>query len=147
MKRAIVSLALLFLTAAAAHGQSRPMSVLGLWMTEGGKSRVQVYPCGAKVCGRIVWLREPNDVAGLPKVDGKNPKPDMRKRRIVGTMILWDLVKGDDPGEWESGRIYNPEDGETYRVKLTLRPDGKLRVRGYLGISLLGKTQFWERTR
>ena len=48
---------------------------------------------------------------------------------------------------WSGGRIYNPEDGKTYKCKLTLQDDGTLKVRGYVGMSIFGKTQIWRRLR
>ena len=53
----------------------------------------------------------------------------------------------DGPGKWSGGRIYNPEDGKTYKCKLTLQDDGTLKVRGYVGLSIFGKTQIWRRLR
>ena len=133
--------ALLVLSVAAAADAP---GILGRWMTEGGKSHVEIYACGRQLCGRIVWLREPNFPDGAPKTDRLNPDQAKRGRRIVGLVLLWGMAKGD-PGEWEGGRIYNPEDGETYRATLKLRPDGKLAVRGYVGISVFGKSQVWQR--
>ena len=133
--------------AAAAQATTSAASPLGRWMTEGGKSHVQIYQCGPQLCGRIVWLREPLAKDGLPKVDLKNPDAAKRSQKILGLQFMWNFVKASDPNEWESGRIYNPEEGETYKATMQLRPDGKLRVRGYVGISLLGKSQYWERVR
>jgi len=134
--------------AAAAQGAAAPHAgVVGLWLTEGGKSHVQIFQCGPHLCGRIVWLREPNRPDGQPKVDSKNPDQAKRAQKIVGLQMLWNFAKSSDPNEWEGGRIYNPEDGDTYKSTMKLRPDGKLEVRGYVGISLLGKSQYWERVR
>jgi uncharacterized protein (DUF2147 family) len=137
--------AALLLSAAAAAAQGA--SILGRWLTEGGKSHVQIAPCGPHLCGSIVWLREPNQPSGQPKVDLKNPDAAKRGQRIIGLQMLWNFTKSSDPNEWEGGRIYNPEDGETYKSTIKLRADGKLEVRGYVGISLLGKSQYWERVR
>jgi uncharacterized protein (DUF2147 family) len=128
---------------AAAQG---PAAIVGTWLTEGGRSHVRIAPCGEKLCGNIVWLKEPNQPNGAAKVDAKNPDPAKRARPIVGLPILWDFVAAS-PTEWESGRIYNPEDGDTYRCIMQLQADGTLRVRGYVGVSLLGKTQIWTRVR
>jgi uncharacterized protein (DUF2147 family) len=144
-KLALASVGLLLSSGAAvAEGDT---SVLGRWLTEGGKSHVQIYQCGAHLCGRIVWLREPNFPSGEAKTDRKNPEQAKRNQPIIGLTMLWNMAKASDPGEWDSGRIYNPEDGETYKASMRLRADGKLQVRGYVGISLLGKTQIWERVR
>jgi uncharacterized protein (DUF2147 family) len=131
----------------AAAAQAQGANIQGLWLTEGGKSHVQIAPCGAHLCGRIVWLREPLGKDGQPKVDLKNPDPARRSQKIIGLTVVWNMAKSSDPNEWEGGRIYNPEDGETYKSTMKLRPDGKLEVRGYVGISLLGKSQYWERAR
>jgi uncharacterized protein (DUF2147 family) len=135
---------LLFAASAGAEGAASPV---GRWMTEGGKSHIQIYPCGPQLCGRIAWLREPNGKDGLPKVDLKNPEPSKRSQKILGLVLMWNMTRASDPGEWDSGRIYNPEDGEIYKSRMKLRADGKLEVRGYVGISLLGKSQYWERVR
>ncbi len=145
-KRVLAAAAVLF-AVGTARAQAPGASVAGLWLTDAGKSHVQIYPCGPHLCGRIVWMREPNGADGQPKVDRKNPDPAKRAQRIVGLVMMWNMAKADDPGEWEGGRIYNPEDGETYKSRMKLRVDGKLEVRGYVGISLLGKTQYWEPVR
>lgn len=133
--------------AAMAQATTSGASPIGRWQTEGGKSHVQIYACGAQLCGRIVWLREPNGPDGQPKLDTKNPDAAKRTQKIVGLQMLWNFTKSSDPNEWEGGRIYNPEDGDVYKSTMKLRPDGKLAVRGYVGISLLGKSQYWERAR
>lgn len=149
LRRLGFAAAALVLSAGAAMAQATTSaaSPVGLWQTEGGKSHVRIYPCGAQLCGQIVWLREPLGKDGQPKLDTKNPEAAKRTQKIVGLQMLWNFVKSSSPNEWESGRIYNPEDGETYKSTMKLRPDGKLEVRGYVGISLLGKSQYWERAR
>lgn len=145
---ALAGVALLLSAAvAAAQATTSAAAPLGRWQTEGGKSHVQIYRCGPQLCGRIVWLREPLGKDGQPKVDFRNPDQSRRAQKVVGLQMLWNFNASSDPNEWEGGRIYNPEDGETYKSKMKLRPDGKLEVRGYVGISLLGKSQYWERVR
>jgi len=132
---------------ALAQATTSAATPLGRWLTEGGKSHVQIYACGAQLCGRIVWLREPLGKDGQPKADLRNPDRSKRAQKIVGLVMLWSFARTSDPNKWDGGRIYNPEDGETYKSTMTLRRDGKLEVRGYVGISLLGKSQYWERVR
>lgn len=133
----------LFAPAALAQGES---PVHGLWVTPEGKSRVEIYSCGENLCGRIVWLREPLREDGSVKRDRENPDEALRSREIVGLQIMQGFERANDSGtEWEDGEIYNPEDGKTYSANIRLRDDGTLRLRGYVGIPLLGKTQIWER--
>ena len=79
--------------------------------------------------------------------DGNNPDKKLRSRKIVGLSLLSGFVPSDDKNKWQDGKIYNPEDGKTYSCSLTLRDDGKLDVRGYVGISLFGKSQIWARAK
>lgn len=123
-------------------------TVTGLWLTKDGKSHVRIEACGAKLCGRIVWLRDPNGPDGKPKIDKKNPNSLKQARPILNLKILNGFVKADDEGKaWEDGEIYNPSDGKTYSCKMTLTDANTLRVRGYVGISLFGKSQIWKRVK
>lgn len=71
-------------------------------------------------------------------------KGDLKGKPIIGMTILKGLKK-DKPGQWSGGEIVDPDDGEVYKVRLST-DDGKiLKVRGYIGIPLLGRTQNWIR--
>ena len=119
-------------------------SALGVWATEEEKSHVEIYTCGEQLCGRIIWLNEPLNEAGTEKLDINNEDESMRERPIVGLEILTSFVAaGED--KWKKGRIYNPEDGDTYKCKMELKDPNTLKVRGFVGISILGKTQTWTR--
>ncbi len=124
-------------------GTSWAAGPVGLWLTEGGKSRVQITECGAALCGAIVWLKEPLDDDGNEKVDKNNPDDTLKTRKIVGMKLLNGFVPGNEEGVWVKGTIYNPEDGETYKCTMRINEEGNLKVRGYVGIPLFGKTQIW----
>ena len=114
--------------------------IVGLWDT--GESHVEIYSCGELLCGRIAELDEPLDEDGNEKLDENNPDPALRARPIIGM----DLIAGFSRAgkrKWEDGTIYDPRDGKTYKCKMTLQRDGTLKVRGYVGIPLLGKTVVW----
>lgn len=69
---------------------------------------------------------------------------DRKDKPIVGMNIMWGLKKYDDT--WSGGEILDPKNGKTYKCKLSLEDGGKkLKVRGYIGISLIGRTQTWHR--
>lgn len=120
-------------------------AIAGIWFTEGNKSKVKVYKKNDKFYGKIIWLKERNDPYGNPKKDVRNTDESKRERRILGLLILRGF-EYDGDREWDDGEIYNPEDGETYSCVLTLSDDGNtLDVRGYIGISLFGKTTVWKR--
>ncbi len=130
MKKQIFSM-LVMLLSATAYGQD----VIGKWVTEGGDSHVEIYKSGDKLNGKIVWLK-----AGDGKLDSKNPDEKLQGRKLVGTNILTGLSKKKD--KWEGGKIYNPKNGKTYKCAIWTE-DGKLKVRGYLG--MFYETQTWTK--
>lgn len=116
--------------------------ILGLWDT--GESRVEIYACGDRLCGRIAELDEPLDESGNPKLDTNNPDEALRSRPIMGM----DLIAGFKPkgkDKWRGGTIYDPRDGKTYKCAMSLKSDGTLEVRGYVGLAIFGKTVVWTR--
>lgn len=119
-------------------------SPVGLWATEEGRGQVRIAPCGERLCGSIVALKEPLNAEGQPKRDRHNPDAALRDRPLVGLAILQAFVaEADEPGKWSGGTIYDPESGKTYKCTLTLQADGTLDVRGYVGLPLLGRSQTW----
>lgn len=143
MKRLLlISAAFILFAAHSAYAQSSD-AILGEWVTEGDKSFVEIYKCDELYCGRIVWLKNPKDGEGKEKVDRKNPDETLRNRTLLGLPILWGFrYRGE--GEWENGKIYDPQNGKTYSCKMQL--DGEtLKVRGFIGFSLLGRTAVWTR--
>lgn len=114
--------------------------IVGTWLTASGKAKVQIYKEGDKYNGKIVWLKNPTYEDGKPKVDKNNPDKLKQSMPLMGLNMLKGFVFDED--EWEDGTIYDPENGKTYSCTMTYR-DGKLDVRGYIGISLIGRTQTW----
>lgn len=114
--------------------------IVGTWLTASGKAKVQIYKEGTKYNGKIVWLKNPTYEDGKPKVDKHNPDKSKQNMPLMGLNMLKGFVFDED--EWEDGTIYDPENGKTYSCTITYR-DGKLDVRGYVGISLIGRTQTW----
>ena len=121
--------------------------ILGTWLTGSEKAIVEIYKCGSEYCGKIVWLRDPHYEDGTKKVDKNNPEEKLRKRSIMGMNILEGFVYDEDL-EWDDGEIYDPDNGKTYSCVMNLRPKDKiLEVRGYIGFSLIGRTEEWTRSR
>jgi uncharacterized protein (DUF2147 family)/surface polysaccharide O-acyltransferase-like enzyme len=116
----------------------------GLWYAEGGAAQVAIEPCGEQLCGRVTWLRSPFDENGCDLQDHNNPDPSLRNRRIEGMEILSGLRRGAGD-TWEGGSIYDPSSGSTYSCALGLDGPDRLRLRGYIGIRLLGRTTTWIR--
>ena len=118
--------------------------VQGLWITEDDetgkkKSEVLIYKEANKVYGKIINLILPENKSKLClKCKGEN-----KNKPIEGLVILKDLILEDDT--WDSGTILDPKSGKIYDCYISLEDDNTLKVRGFLGFSLLGRTQIWKR--
>ena len=121
-------------------------SPVGLWYAEGGAAEVQIIPCSAALCGKVVWLRSPIGDDGCELRDDNNPDLNSRNRPIVGLEVLHGLKQADDEGDvWTGGSIYDPTSGRTYSCNARMEGDDRLFLRGYFGIQLLGRTTTWTR--
>jgi uncharacterized protein (DUF2147 family) len=143
MKKFFLFLITIF-TALWLHASINP-DIVGVWKDGQGKGQVQIYKHNGKYYGKIIWLKNPKDVNGKPKVDRKNPDVTLRNKPVMGLVMLKDFKYDDE--EWSGGRIYNPSDGKEYKAYMKLKDRNTLAVRGYIGISLLGKTDTWIRVR
>ena len=118
--------------------------VEGLWITQDDetgkkKSEVLIYQENGKLYGKITKLLLPEDQGKLCE----NCRGENKNKPIVGLVIVNDLEKVD--GEWEEGTIMDPKSGKVYDCYISLEDKNTLKVRGYLGFSILGRTQTWIR--
>ena len=123
-------------------------AIVGVWLNEEGDAQIRVYKkTNDKYYGKIVWLEEPNNTDGSPKVDDENPDEKLRSRPTMGLEILKSFKFDEDDKKWENGTIYDPKSGNTYKAYMWFE-DGdmtKLQLRGYIGFSLIGRTSEWTR--
>ena len=119
-------------------------AVLGKWLNSNGEAQILIYKSGKEYNGKLVWLKDIKDKEGKVKVDTKNPKAVLQKRPLLGLELLKGFNYMED-GTWQDGTIYDPKTGKTYSCKLSLTNNDKLNIRGYVGISLLGRTEIWTR--
>jgi Delta7-sterol 5-desaturase len=127
-----------------AQAQTRS-EISGNWATRGFGSIVRLHPCDRSVgtmCGRIVWLWEPNDDRGRPRLDVRNPDRSLRSRSLIGIEIIRGL-RQTEPGVWSDGTLYNPDDGRTYTGAIRVR-DGALELRG-CALNVFCESQTWRR--
>lgn len=138
--------ALVFLSTEAVMAQtdtSRADAILGEWLTAEGKARVQIYKTGETYAGKITWLKEP-EKNGKAVVDDKNPDEKLRDRPVLGMDIVYGFTYDED-NVWTDGKVYDPESGNEYKAKLTLLDNTTLKLRGYVLIPLLGRSELWTR--
>jgi uncharacterized protein (DUF2147 family) len=140
----IVSVLLLANSALASTSNS-PDDIVGVWKTGEGTAMVRIYKNGDKYQGKVVWLKEPIDPeTGKPKVDKNHPDEASRKRAVLGLINIWGFLYKEN-NTWDDGNIYDPKNGNTYSCTIKLTSPNSLEVRGYIGVSLIGRTDNWTR--
>ena len=141
---------LLLIWVAAAHAYDGDI-ILGVWHDEEKDARIEIFRCGDKYCGKVVWINKPlysadedGGRAGKPRMDQNNPDPSLRSRPILGLQIMSGFVYAGD-NRWSGGRLYDPKSGKTYSGKMTLVSKDRLDLRGYVLFSIFGRTSAWTR--
>ncbi len=145
----VFSIVMLFANALAyAAG---PDDILGVWLNQEKDAKIEIFKCGEKYCGKVVWLKDPNypegskdGIPGTPKLDHNNPNPELKKAPVIGLQIVHDFAFAGD-NRWKGGKVYDPKNGKTYSGKMTLVSPNELHLRGFIGISLIGRTAVWTR--
>jgi len=154
---------LLACTPLLAVAQAAPDAIVGFWQTQGGDAVIEIAATDAtgkaststRYQGQLAWLRErrypaddPQGMADQPVADRHNPNPALRERPLLGLTLLTGLhyrTREDDDAQWVDGRIYDTENGKHYDCIVWLVDDDHLKLRGYVGIELLGRTTTWTR--
>jgi len=126
---------------------AEPDAILGVWKTN-NDGKVEIYKKGKTYAAKIIDIKEkvyPADdkMAGQSKVDRENPDKSKHKDPIIGMNFMHGFTF--DGSIWSGGKIYDPDNGKTYKCKLTLKDANTLQVRGFIGFSLLGRTEVWTR--
>lgn len=135
------------LTAGSAASAAPPLET-GVWINHTGKGAVEIRPCAAsgpaanRLCGFIVWLKEPNNKKGEPLTDGYNPDPSKRRRTICGLPVLGSLQRVSDG--WDNGWVYDPEQGAQFDAAIIAGRD-RLVLTGYKGVKFFSKQFTWRR--
>ncbi|KAA9345678.1 DUF2147 domain-containing protein [Adhaeribacter soli] len=120
-------------------------SPLGVWTNEPKDARFEIFQCGDKLCGKIVWLKEPHR-DGKPKTDINNPDKKLQSRPIHGLVFIQNF-EYDSGNKWDDGTIYDPLSGKTYSCYMKMLSKDQMEVKGYIGVSLIGRSQKWTRVK
>jgi len=144
-KKHIIRLALLMVWVVFVNIIAKAQSdkIEGIWYNDSKSAKIQITKdINSKFNGKIVWLKEPLK-DGKPKVDDQNSDQKLHTRPILGLPILANFAKDGD-NKYTNGSIYDPKNGKTYSCNINYKGN-KLDIRGYIGISLFGRTTTWER--
>ena len=120
-------------------------AILGTWSNPNGQDHILIFKRGDKFFGKLDWIKFPNDEQGKPKTDKNNPDPALRSRPDLGLELLKDFTYDGD-NVYSGGTVYDPKNGKTYSCKMTLEGNS-LKIRGYVGISLLGRSVIFTRVK
>jgi len=94
--------------------------------------------------GKIIWMKNPNFDNGKPKTDIKNPDPSKRNTPADKIVLLHNFKYDSSDDEW-SGEIYNPVEGNTYNAYAKFESPTQLKVRGYVGLPMFGRSMYWTK--
>lgn len=146
-KRGIIVLTVIFYSVLAGFGQTyKADDILGTWLNQEATGKIQLYKENGKYFGKIVWLKETTDkVTGKPRTDKENPVESLRSSPLLGLINMRDF-SFDGKDEWSGGTIYDPKNGKTYKCYIRFENPNKLKVRGYIGVSLIGRNTYWTKT-
>ena len=155
LRHATLVLLLLVILGAAPVLATEADAILGVWATDpaggGGPAHVEIYANGDQIRRQDRLARRAplhrcgcRRDRGLPKEDHNNPDPALQSRPIIGLVIMEGFVF-DGKDTWHKGTIYDPDNGKTYKCKVRFGDGGELKVRGFIGFSMLGRTEVWTR--
>ena len=111
--------------------------LLGQYWTPKKDGKLEMFKMGNQYFGKLIWGKR-------KRKDFNNPNEALKKRDLVGAVLLKNFSYED--GEYKHGEIYDPTSGKTYSSKMWLS-NGDLKVRGFVGVSLLGRTEVFTRVR
>lgn len=123
--------------------ETKADDLTGFWLSEPGEAIIHIKKNGDTFSGDIVWLIDIHKGKIKDKLDEKNPDKSKRSRSLMGMTILKDFKFKDN--KWSGGTIYDAKSGKTYSAKMKLDDTNTLNLRGYVGISLFGRTSKWTR--
>lgn len=145
MKNIAVLLLLFVVFGSKVYAQNKD-AIIGKWLTQKQDAKIEIYKKGEAYFGKLAWFKDETNANGKPALDTKNPNASLRNRTLLNLEFLKNFVyKGEN--SWENGEIYDAESGKTYNSKISMSGNDKLNLRGFIGISLFGRTETWTRVK
>ncbi len=140
----VIALCAFGLGPAMAQEEEHQQAPIGMWMPEDEESKVEIFPCGDAMCGKVAWMLDGYDEDGNVLTDIHNPNPDLRKVPVLGLVIMTDIRPTEEEGVWR-GEVYNPQDGRTYDFWLTVLSQSEITIEGCGLYNLVCQTHTWSR--
>ena len=130
-----IAMLLFFVSGFTQTGKSVSDKIIGVYWSPKKDAKIEMYKKGNRYFGRTIWALN-------PRKDTQNPDSKLRNRELLGLDLLTNFSYDD--GLFTDGQVYDPENGKTYSCKISIS-GLNLKVRGYIGISLFGRTETFER--
>ena len=136
MPARVIFILSILISSISLFSQENNEELMGYFSSPGGNSIFKFYKSGGKYFAKPVWMKRPE------RLDILNPDTALRQRKILGSVLLWDF-EYDGKNTWTKGRIYDANKGKTYKAKMTRDKKGNVTLRGYVGLKILGKTEYF----
>ncbi len=148
MRRSLVIVSMLLMFSISGVFAQKGDAILGTWLNQDEDAKIVITKVDSKFTGKIIWVKkDEEDDGSKPNLDNNNPDESLQSRRVVGLEILSNLVWDEGDNEWDDGEIYDPKSGSTYSCYGELEDKNTLRLRGYVGISIIGRTAVWTKVK
>jgi len=118
-------------------------AIIGKWLNASGEGQIAIFNVGGKYFGKLVWLKNANDANGKARTDKMNIRPWLRKRPVLGLLVLKDFVYAI--GIYQDGMAYDPRSGKLFASKIKLRGN-ELTIDAYIGMFLV-HSELWKRAK
>ncbi len=142
-KKIFLILSLIILSPNSFAEDFKASDIIGFWLSEAKTGVIEIYKNGDEFEGKLVWIKDIHTGKVKEKLDDNNPEEKLQKRSLQGLKNLEGFKFDSD--EWSGGKIYDPKSGKTYSAFMKLENMKTLKLRGYVGISLFGRTSMWTR--
>ena len=119
------------------------IDIEGRWLTQKGDGWIRIQIVGDSLEGSVAGSPDPKQREER-KFDDRNPDTNLRTRRLEGLTIMTGFEYQGD-GHWSGGTVYDPNSGKTYRCTVRQLDANTLKIRGFIGISLFGRSENWTR--
>jgi uncharacterized protein (DUF2147 family) len=137
---------LLFLISnTALSAEPKADDILGFWLSQSKRGVIEIYRNKNQYEGKIVWVKDIWEGDNKVKLDVKNPDHNLRKRKLMSLINLQGFRYKNN--QWKKGQVYDPAKGKTYSSYISMPDINTLKLRGYIGVALFGRTSTMIRQR
>ena len=143
----LLFLLLIMLLSKITTAQHNSDDIIGRWMNTENNLEVEVFKADNQYKAKVVWFDDSDDKSQPMNIrcDTKNPKEELRSRKIIGLEVMYGLVYNADDNEWQHGRIYDATSGKNWNAKAWLTNEGCLKVHGFWHFEFLGQNMTFNK--